>query len=98
MFRLPCLLDPQVAPTAAALAPQGSRAVYTTLWTGGYPQELWYRYVPESGNWHGGTHTRWIVALSAATEKHSRCLTADEESADALAWRPRGYLPASHTP
>jgi hypothetical protein len=31
--------------------------------------------VPESGNWHGGTHTRWIVALSAATEKHSRCLT-----------------------
>jgi hypothetical protein len=32
--------------------------------------------VPESGNWHGGTHTRWIVALSAATEKHSRCLTA----------------------
>ena len=32
--------------------------------------------MPESGNWHGGTHTRWIVALSAATEKHSRCLTA----------------------
>jgi hypothetical protein len=31
--------------------------------------------VPESGKWHGGTHTRWIVALSAATEKHSRCLT-----------------------
>ena len=31
--------------------------------------------MPESGNWHGGTHTRWIVALSAATEKHSRCLT-----------------------
>ena len=29
--------------------------------------ELWYRYVPESGNWHDGTFTRWIVALSAAT-------------------------------
>ncbi len=29
--------------------------------------ELWYRYVPESGNWHDGTFTHWIVALSAAT-------------------------------
>ena len=28
--------------------------------------ELWYRYVPELGNWHGGTLTRWIAALSAA--------------------------------
>ena len=28
--------------------------------------ELWYRYMPESGNWHGGTFTRWIAALSAA--------------------------------
>ena len=28
--------------------------------------DLWYRYVPESGNWHGGTLTRWIAALSAA--------------------------------
>jgi len=28
--------------------------------------ELWYRYVPESGNWHGGIRTRWIAALSAA--------------------------------
>ena len=28
--------------------------------------ELWYRYVPESGNWHGGTLTRWMAALSAA--------------------------------
>ena len=28
--------------------------------------ELWYRYVPESGNWHGGTLTRRIAALSAA--------------------------------
>jgi len=28
--------------------------------------ELWYRYMPESGNWHGRTFTRWIAALSAA--------------------------------
>jgi len=28
--------------------------------------ELWYRYMPESGNWHGGTRNRWMVALSAA--------------------------------
>ena len=28
--------------------------------------ELWYRYTPESGNWHDGTFTRWIAALSAA--------------------------------
>ena len=28
--------------------------------------ELWYRYMPESGNWHDGTFTRWIAALSAA--------------------------------
>ena len=30
MFRLPYLLGHQVAPTAAALHPQGSQAVYTT--------------------------------------------------------------------
>ena len=29
--------------------------------------ELRYRYVPESGNWHGETCTHWIGALSAAT-------------------------------
>ncbi|MGB2861734.1 MAG: hypothetical protein WBC05_00280 [Sedimentisphaerales bacterium] len=28
--------------------------------------ERWHRYVPESGNWHDGTFTRWIAALSAA--------------------------------
>jgi len=28
--------------------------------------ELWYRYVPESGDWHGGNLTRWMAALSAA--------------------------------
>jgi hypothetical protein len=27
--------------------------------------EHWYRYVPEAGNWHGGTRTRWIPSLSA---------------------------------
>ena len=45
---------------------RGGRAVYTTQWTGGYPLEPWYRYVPESSNWHGGTFTRWIAALPAA--------------------------------
>lgn len=29
--------------------------------------EPWHRYVPESSNWHGGTLTRWIAALPAAT-------------------------------
>ena len=37
MFRLPCLLDPPVAPTTAALWPPGGRAVYTTQNPGGYP-------------------------------------------------------------
>lgn len=26
-----------------------------------------FHYVPESGNWHDGTYTRWIAALPAAT-------------------------------
>ena len=56
MFRPPCSLDPPVAPTAENS--QGGRAVYTTQWTCGYPHGLWYRYMPESGNWHGGTLTR----------------------------------------
>jgi len=30
------------------------------------PSEMWHHYVPESGNWHDGTFTRWIAALSAA--------------------------------
>ena len=30
--------------------PRGSRAVYTTQWTWSHPQELWHRYVSESGN------------------------------------------------
>jgi hypothetical protein len=37
MFRLPHLRDPQVAPTAEALRLLGSRAVYTTQRTCGYP-------------------------------------------------------------
>ena len=68
MFRPPCSLDPQVAPTAVNYLSQGGRAVYTTQWTCGYPHELWYRYMPESGNWHGGTFTRWIAALPAAPQ------------------------------
>jgi hypothetical protein len=40
---------------------------YTTQWTGIYIPELWYRYMIESDNYHGGTFTRWIAALSAAT-------------------------------
>ena len=67
MFRLPCLLAPQIAPTAQNLVPAGSRDVYTTQWTEGYPSELWYRYMIESDNYHRGTLTRWIAALSAAT-------------------------------
>ena len=50
MFRLPYSLDPQVAPTAVARMPQGSRAVYTTQWTCGYPHELWHHYASEPSN------------------------------------------------
>ena len=37
MFRLPYSLGPQIAPTAEARCLQGSRAVYITQWTCGYP-------------------------------------------------------------
>jgi hypothetical protein len=68
MFRLPCLLGPPVAPTAVCLAhraagpftPRNERVVTR--------HELWHRYIPEPGNWYGGTCTHWSVALSAATE------------------------------
>ena len=66
MFRLPCSLAPQMAPTAQTRSPTGSRVVYTTQWTESYLPELWYRYMTESDNYHGGTFTRWIAALSAA--------------------------------
>ena len=66
MFRLPHSLDPQFYPplwhyvhrAAGSFTPRNKHEV--TL------HEQWYRYVPESGNWHGGTCTRWITALSAA--------------------------------
>jgi len=67
MFRLPCLLAPQMAPTAQARSPTGSQDVYATQWTGSYLPELWYRYMTESDNYHDGTFTRWMAALSAAT-------------------------------
>jgi hypothetical protein len=67
MFRPPCSLDPQVALTATPkcwatgpFTPRNGHAVTR--------HELWYRYMPESGNWHGGTFTRWIAALSAAPQ------------------------------
>ncbi len=68
MFRLPYLLDPPVAPTAAnpsrrAAGPFTPRNAHLVTQHG-----PWYRYVPESGNWHGGTSTRWIAALSAASQ------------------------------
>jgi len=66
MFRLPWSLAPQVAPTAQALCPAGSQGVYATQWTGSYLPKLWYRYMTESDNYHGGSFTRWIAALSAA--------------------------------
>jgi hypothetical protein len=28
--------------------------------------EMWYHYMTESGNWHGGNSTHWIATLSAA--------------------------------
>ena len=59
MFRLPYLLDLQVAPTSTAFlrhraarpfTPRNERVV--TL------HEPWYRYIPEPSNWYGGTFTR----------------------------------------
>ena len=66
MFRLPWLLALQVAPTAQSLCPAGSQGVYATQWTGSCLPELWYHYMTESDNCHGGSFTRWIAALSAA--------------------------------
>src|SRR4030042_4823939 len=61
MFRLPWSLALQVAPTAQALCPAGSQGVYATQWTGSHLPELWYRYMTETDNYHGGAFTRWIV-------------------------------------
>jgi hypothetical protein len=49
MFKLPYLLGPLTAPTAASDTP-GGWAHYATQWTRSYPLELWYRYMSESGN------------------------------------------------
>jgi len=65
MFSLPCLLGPPTAPTASlsrwAAGPFTPRIDHAVTC-----HDLWHRYLPESGNWQGGTFTRWIVALSAA--------------------------------
>ena len=65
MFNLLCLLGPQTAPTAPlsrwAAGPYTPRIDHAVTC-----HDLWHRYLPESGNWQGGTFTRWIVALSAA--------------------------------
>ena len=44
------------------------------------PAELWYRYMPESSNWHRGTSTRWTVALSAATKAQRVTGTSKDET------------------
>ena len=65
MFKPPCLLDLQVAPTLVlshrAAKPFTPRIPRLVTCPG-----LWHRYMPESGNWHDGTFTRWIAALSVA--------------------------------
>jgi hypothetical protein len=65
MFKPPCLLGLQVAPTPMlfhrAARPFTPRIPRLVTCPG-----LWHRYMPESGNWHDGTFTRWIAALSAA--------------------------------
>jgi hypothetical protein len=59
------LLDPPTAPTASlsrwAAGPFTPRVDHAVT-----RHDLWFRYMPESGNWHGGTFTRWTAALSAA--------------------------------
>ena len=65
MFKPSCLLGLQVAPTTVIIS-QGSQTFYPTHSPVGCLPWEWYRYMPESGNSHGGTFTRWIAALSAA--------------------------------
>jgi hypothetical protein len=60
-----------MAPTALPRRQTGSRGVYATQWTGGYPPELWYRYMTESDNYHDGTFTRWICSLVGRSLQHS---------------------------
>ena len=65
MFKPPCLLGLQVAPTSVffhrAARPFTPRIPRLVTCPG-----LWHRYMPESGNWHDGTFTRWTTALPAA--------------------------------
>jgi hypothetical protein len=65
MFKPPCLLGLQVAPTPVlfhrAARPFTPRIPRLVTCPG-----LWHRYMPESGNRHDGTFTRWIAGLSAA--------------------------------
>ena len=38
----------------------------SSQWTGSHLPELWYHYMTETDNYHDGSFTRWIAALSAA--------------------------------
>ena len=66
MFRLLDSLDPPVAPTARPRRSWAAGPFTPRQAPDSYLPGQWHRYVPESGNWHGGTCTRWIAALSAA--------------------------------
>ena len=68
MFRLPCLLGPPVAPTAVGFAHRAARPFTPRNERVVTRHELWHRYIPEPGNWYGGTFTHWNAALSAAPE------------------------------
>ena len=50
MFRLPCLLDPQIAPTAEKLPPRAAGPFTPRNGHAVTLHELWHRYMPKSGN------------------------------------------------
>ena len=59
----------------------------------------WHRYVPEAGNWHGGTCTRRIAALSAAPVPLSAPMAEADFTAGAIAGSPcGGRAPCRPTP
>jgi hypothetical protein len=65
MFRLPYSLDPLVAPTTELRSGQPSRLHHAS--PGWLPiPRCGITTCLKSGNWHDGTFTRWIAALSAA--------------------------------
>ena len=66
MFRLPCSLDPLIAPTAGPHFPRAAGPFTPRNSRGVTRHGPWHHYVPESDNWHGGTFTRWTAALPAA--------------------------------